>query len=104
MNGASSWCRVARASYVTGGKTSIPNWVESPLIRPGQNFQSKGIVMTAKAIAFQILQELPDDVSMADVIEELELRLAIDEGLRQLDDGQGIPHEQVKERFAQWLK
>jgi len=67
-------------------------------------FQTEENVMTAKAIAFQILQELPDDVSMADVIEELELRLAIDEGLRQLDDGQGIPHEQVKERFAQWLK
>ena len=39
---------------------------------------------------------MPDDVTAPEILEELHDRLAIDEGLRKLDAGQGIDHEEVK--------
>jgi predicted transcriptional regulator len=34
---------------------------------------------------------------------ELYLRQKVDEGLRQLDAGEGIDHEEAKRRLGKWL-
>ena len=59
--------------------------------------------MTVKAQVLETIQSMPDDLTIADVIEELAFRQHVDEGLRELDAGQGIPHEEIKERLTQSL-
>jgi predicted transcriptional regulator len=34
---------------------------------------------------------------------ELNFREQVDAGLKELDEGKGIPHEEVEERMARWL-
>jgi len=60
--------------------------------------------MTTKERAVQAIQGLPDDASIEDAMERLLLLAKIDRGLEQADAGQTIPHSQVKERMAKWLK
>ncbi len=60
--------------------------------------------MTAKALAIEVIQNMPDDATPEDIIEALDFRLAVDEGIRQVDAGEGIPHEEVKAHFAKWLE
>ena len=38
-----------------------------------------------------------------DVLSELYFKLQVDEGLRELDEGKGIPHQEVKERMSIWV-
>ena len=60
--------------------------------------------MTTKEKVLQVIQGLPDDASIEDAMERLLLLAKIDRGLEQADAGQTIPHSQVKERMAKWLK
>jgi predicted transcriptional regulator len=47
---------------------------------------------------------MPQDVSVDDVMAELVFRYEGDQGLKQLDEGNGIPHEEVEKRMKKWLK
>ena len=60
--------------------------------------------MTAKDRIVEIMQELPDDVTFEDALYELYVALKIERGLEQADRGDGIAHEEAKQRFAKWLK
>ncbi|MGC4007259.1 MAG: hypothetical protein QM811_30675 [Pirellulales bacterium] len=51
--------------------------------------------MTAKEKIFAALRKLPDDATYEKVIEQICLLEAVDEGLRQLDAGEGIPDESI---------
>ena len=48
----------------------------------------------------QALHGLPADASIDDAIERLVFLARVDEGLAELDSGQGVPHEEVKRRFG----
>ena len=48
----------------------------------------------------EALQDLPADATIDDAIERLVFLARVDEGLAELDAGQGIPHEEVKRRFG----
>jgi len=48
----------------------------------------------------EALQDLPSDASIDDAIERLVFLARIDEGLAQLDAGQGVAHEEVKRHFG----
>lgn len=52
----------------------------------------------------QMIQDMPLDASVEDIMAELYFRYQVDEGLKQLDEGKGIPHEEVERRMARWLK
>lgn len=60
--------------------------------------------MTAKNRIVEIMQDLPDDATFEDAIYELYVAFKIEKGLEQADRGEGIPHEDAKQRFAEWLK
>ena len=60
--------------------------------------------MTMKETILEMIRKLPDDVTLADVMAELYFRQKVDQGLRELDEGKGIPHEQARERLQKWLK
>jgi predicted transcriptional regulator len=49
-----------------------------------------------------LIQALPDDVTVDDVMAELYFKLQVDAGLRELDEGKGIPHEEVEKRMSKW--
>ena len=46
------------------------------------------------------LRDLPADASIDDAIERLVFLARLEEGLSQLDAGQGVAHEEVKRRFG----
>ena len=48
----------------------------------------------------QAMRELPADATYDDAIERLVFLAKVEEGLAQLDAGQGIPHEELKRRFG----
>ena len=48
----------------------------------------------------QAIRELPPDASVDDAIERLVFLAKIEEGLAQLDRGDGIPHDEVKRRLG----
>lgn len=52
----------------------------------------------------ELLAQFPDQVDMDAFFDRLILLEKIDEGERQLANGEGIEHEQVKQRIARWLK
>lgn len=60
--------------------------------------------MTTKEKVVQALCDLPDDASYEDAMERLFFLAKIERGLRQAEAGQTIPHEQVAQRLAKWLK
>jgi predicted transcriptional regulator len=58
--------------------------------------------MSAKEILLDIAEKLPPDATLTDAIYELEFRQAVEEGLAELDRGEGIPLDQVKAKIASW--
>ena len=58
--------------------------------------------MTTKEILIDVAQKLPPDATLADAIYELEFRQAVEQGLAELDRGEGIPLEDVKKMIPQW--
>lgn len=60
--------------------------------------------MTMKERVHEAVQGLPDDASVEDAMGRLLLLSKIERGLAEADAGQTIPHVQVKERMAKWLK
>jgi len=55
---------------------------------------------TSKERILEVLRSLPPDATVDDAIERLVFMARVEEGLAQLDAGQGIPHEEVKRRFG----
>ncbi|MEK6691727.1 MAG: hypothetical protein AABY78_10655 [Nitrospirota bacterium] len=51
----------------------------------------------------RMIQSLPDEVTIDDIIAELYFKLQVDAGLKELDEGKGIPHEEVEKRLSRWL-
>ncbi len=56
-----------------------------------------------KEQVIQMIQTLPDEVTVDEVMAELYFKLQVDAGLRELDEGKGIPHEEVEERISKWF-
>jgi predicted transcriptional regulator len=48
----------------------------------------------------EALQGLPADASFEDAIERIVFLARVEEGLAQLDAGQGVPHEEAKRQLA----
>ncbi len=59
--------------------------------------------MTTKEIALKTIEQLPENVSWEDIQERINFIVGVRKGLRELDEGQGIPHGQVREEFSEWL-
>jgi predicted transcriptional regulator len=60
-------------------------------------------VTNTKEEVLKMIEQLPDEASVADIMAELYFRQKVDAGLQELDQGKGIPHEQVEERLKEWL-
>jgi predicted transcriptional regulator len=50
-----------------------------------------------------MLERLPDDCTLEDVQYHLYVMQRVQGGLEAIDRGEGIAHEDVKQRLAKWL-
>jgi len=48
------------------------------------------------------VEDLPADASFEDAMERLFILYKVEQGRRQLEAGEGIPHEEVKKRLKKW--
>ena len=56
-----------------------------------------------KEKVIQLIQSLPDTVTLDDILAELFFRLQIDKGLSELDKGKGVAHGKARQQIKQWL-
>ena len=59
--------------------------------------------MTTKELAIHTIEELPDDATWEQIQERIGFIAGVRQGLRELDEGKGIPHNRVREEFTEWL-
>jgi hypothetical protein len=59
--------------------------------------------MTTKQIAIHTIEDLPEGASRDDIQERINFVAGVRKSLQESDEGKGIPHDRVKEEFAQWL-
>lgn len=65
--------------------------------------QGGGKMAGVKEQVIHMIQSLPENATLDDIMAELYFRLQVDAGLRELDEGKGIPHEEVQKRMSRWL-
>lgn len=58
--------------------------------------------MSNKEAVIEIIKRLPPDVSLREIVEEIESIAAIQEGFDQIDQGKGIPIEEVEKMIDSW--
>lgn len=56
-----------------------------------------------KQQVIQMIQSMPEEVTIDEIMAELYFKLQVDAGLKELDEGKGIPHEEVEKRMSKWL-
>ena len=54
---------------------------------------------TVKEKVLKAVEELPADATYEDAMERLYVLYKVERGLRQIDDGEGIPHAEAKKRI-----
>ena len=52
----------------------------------------------------ELIRRLPDDVTTADIMEELYFKQQVDRGLQDVAEGRTLSHEELKQRVARWRK
>ena len=60
--------------------------------------------MTVKEEVIAMIRRMPDTATLDDIIYALEVREKIEEGLREIEAGHVIPHEEVMKGLSRWLK
>jgi len=59
---------------------------------------------TEKENIIEMLKNLPDDVSMEDIIEAICVRQKIEKGLKDSEEGNLYTHEEARELLKKWLQ
>jgi hypothetical protein len=60
-------------------------------------------VSKVKSEVIQMIERLPDDAGIADIMAELYFRLKVETGLKELDAGKGITQTVARDRLKKWL-
>jgi hypothetical protein len=59
--------------------------------------------MTTKELVIEMIQRMPQDATLTDIMAELYVRQKVDVGLRELDEGKTLSQEEVEQRLSRWL-
>ncbi|MDH5721581.1 MAG: hypothetical protein OEZ13_13320 [Spirochaetia bacterium] len=51
----------------------------------------------------QMIEKMPDDISISDVMDELYLRLEINKAEEEIKAGKSISHDKVEKKVEKWL-
>ena len=60
--------------------------------------------ISPKQAALDMIEGMPDGVSLEDIMYELYFRQRVDRGLDELDQGRVVSQDEVKEILAGWLQ
>jgi predicted transcriptional regulator len=58
--------------------------------------------MSDKEAVIELVKRLPPDVSLRDIVAEIEFIAAVREGLGEIEQGKGIPIEEVEKMIDTW--
>lgn len=59
--------------------------------------------MSIKGEVIKLIEELPDSATLDDILYKLYARARIEEGVKELDDGKGLSHDQAMEKMNKWI-
>lgn len=57
-----------------------------------------------KTKILDIIDKMPDEISVGDLIAEIHFKEKLEKGLEQINEGKTISHEEAKQRLSKWLK
>lgn len=60
--------------------------------------------MTTKEIAKQVIDSLPEDANLDQIMQALYVTRKFKKGVQEIEEGKGIPHDEVKRLLEKWLK
>ena len=60
--------------------------------------------MAVKDTAKQVIDILPQEATMDDIIHALYINAKFEHGEREIREGKGISHEEAKQRLQKWVK
>lgn len=60
--------------------------------------------MTAKQAIQSVLEHQPDNATARQILEAIQIRLELEEGIRQIEAGEFYTMADFEREFAQWLK
>lgn len=58
--------------------------------------------MSTKEMILEMVQQMPEDATVEEILEQISILAAIRQGEAEIDAGHFISHEDVKKRFASW--
>jgi predicted transcriptional regulator len=58
--------------------------------------------MTVKEVAKKVIDSLPEEANLDEIIHALYIQAKFDRGLKEIDEGKGIPHEEAKKQMKTW--
>jgi predicted transcriptional regulator len=59
---------------------------------------------TAKRVALRLIESMPADASLEEIMYELYFRQRVDRGLRELREGRTVSHAEVRRGVSKWLE
>jgi predicted transcriptional regulator len=59
--------------------------------------------MSDKEAVLELINRLPSGVSIREIVQEIEFIAAVKEGLAEIDQGQGVPIEEVEKMIDSWV-
>jgi predicted transcriptional regulator len=59
--------------------------------------------MSDKEAVLELINRLPSGVSIREIVREIEFIAAVKEGLAEIDQGQGVPIEEVEKMIDLWV-
>ncbi|GAE26682.1 hypothetical protein JCM9140_2769 [Halalkalibacter wakoensis JCM 9140] len=60
--------------------------------------------MTTKEEVIKLIKDLPENATLEDIMRELYVRSKIEKGIRELNAGKVVSHDEVKEKLGKRLK
>ncbi len=60
--------------------------------------------MLTKEMAKQVIDSLPNDATMDDIVHALYVNVKFSRGEKEIRDGKGVTHEEAKRKLQKWLK
>jgi predicted transcriptional regulator len=64
----------------------------------------KTVKTPVKSEAIHLIEKLPEDYSMDEIMSELYFKQQVEEGLRDVREGRAYSHEQIKNMVIKWRK
>jgi predicted transcriptional regulator len=59
--------------------------------------------MSNREIVLDVIGRMPEDASLYEIARQIEFVAAVQEGLAELDRGEGIPLDQVERELPEWI-